>query len=236
MPAKILHIKPIGNVTFLQNSRSRNIRLSVKPNKRIVVTYPLYVTFKEAVRFTEQHTEWVTRQQQKFQTHTFRFSENTVIQTRFHSITFRRHHGSFSLKQIKEQIEILIPEQKQLDDPDLCKQILKILTEIYRWEAKKFLPPRLLELAVKHGFTFKKITIRNNTTNWGSCSGQNNISLNLHLMKLPDHLVDYILLHELVHTKIKNHGPKFKEMLDSVTGNQAGKLRTEIRKYSPYTI
>jgi predicted metal-dependent hydrolase len=236
MPSRIIHIKPIGNVTFLQHSRSRNIRLSVKPNKKILVTYPVYVTFKEAVRFTEQHTEWITRQQQKIQSQTIRFSEDTIIQTRFHRIAFRRHPGSFSLKQRKEQIEILIPEQMQLDDPELGKHILKILTEIYRWEAKKFLPSRLLELAAKHGFTFSKITIRNNKTNWGSCSGQNNISLNLHLMKLPDHLVDYILLHELVHTKIKNHGPKFREMLDSVTGKQAGKLRDEMKKYSPYTI
>jgi hypothetical protein len=107
---------------------------------------------------------------------------------------------------------------------------------VYRFEAKKYLPKRLIELASLHGFQYNRVTIRNNKSNWGSCSSQNNINLNLHLMKLPEYLIDYILLHELVHTKEKNHGAGFYAILDRVTGNKARELAKEVKQYSTYTF
>jgi len=78
-----------------------------------------------------------------------------------------------------------------------------------REEAKRILTDRLNELAQQNGFHYQKVFIRNQTTRWGSCSVKNNINLNQKLMHLPAQLIDYVLLHELVHTRIKNHSPKF---------------------------
>lgn len=75
--------------------------------------------------------------------------------------------------------------------------------------AGKVLATRLKEIAEKHGYRYNRITIRNQKTRWGSCSSTNNINLNAKLTLLPDELRDFILLHELVHTRVKNHGPKF---------------------------
>jgi predicted metal-dependent hydrolase len=75
--------------------------------------------------------------------------------------------------------------------------------------AGKVLATRLKEIAEKHGYRYNRVTIRNQKTRWGSCSSTNNISLNAKLTLLPDELRDFILLHELVHTRVKNHGPKF---------------------------
>jgi hypothetical protein len=55
-------------------------------------------------------------------------------------------------------------------------------------------------------------------------------------MKLPEYLIDYILLHELVHTKEKNHGAGFYAILDRVTGNKARELAKEVKQYSTYTF
>jgi predicted metal-dependent hydrolase len=232
MIVKVVHIHNLGNVTFSQSARSRSIRLRVKPDQTVLVSYPAYVTFKEAMRFTEQHAEWVTRQKEKNEHRQPKFSEDTPFKTRSYTIYFKKHPGKFSLKQTKKQIIILYPEQSDLNDPEIIGKIKKVLTAVYRLEAKEYLPARLAELAAAIGFQYGNITIRNNTSNWGSCSGRNNISLNLHLMKMPDHLIDYILLHELAHTRVKNHGPKFWELLDSLTGNQAKKLSKEVKKYS----
>jgi predicted metal-dependent hydrolase len=60
------------------------------------------------------------------------------------------------------------------------------------------------------------VTIRNQKTRWGSCSAKNNLSLNIKLALLPDELRDLILVHELVHTRIKNHGPDFWRELKSI--------------------
>jgi hypothetical protein len=122
-------------------------------------------------------------------------------------------------------------------DSDSSRSYLEnVITGIYRYEAKKLLPPRLTELAQQHGFQFNKITIRNNKRNWGSCSARNNISLNLQMMKLPDELIDYVLLHELVHTNIKNHGPLFWSKLDELTNFRARELSKKVRTYSTYTM
>ena len=97
-------------------------------------------------------------------------------------------------------------------------------------EAKKRLTGRLNNLAHIHGFTPSKVTIRNQKTRWGSCSHKNNISLNMKLALLPDELVDYVILHELVHTRIHNHGVKFWTELDRyVRGGKA--MSKKLRKY-----
>ena len=76
-------------------------------------------------------------------------------------------------------------------------------------EAKKIIRTRLNELSQIHGLKFNRSFIRSQKTRWGSCSAKNNINLNIKLVNLPTELFDYVIIHELVHTKIKNHGQKF---------------------------
>jgi predicted metal-dependent hydrolase len=83
-----------------------------------------------------------------------------------------------------------------------------------RKEAKKILPKRLQELAQKHGFSYKRLAVRNARTRWGSCSHANNINLNMHLIKLDNDLIDYVILHELCHTIEKNHSQRFWVLLE----------------------
>ena len=85
---------------------------------------------------------------------------------------------------------------------------------IDRAAARKFLVSRLDYLAGKYGFTYNRVFIRNQKTRWGSCSAKNNINLNVNLVRLPDELIDYTILHELVHTRIKNHGQKFWDQMN----------------------
>ena len=93
------------------------------------------------------------------------------------------------------------------------KILAKELTPVGRKEAKKRLITRLAELSRKHSFSYNRVFIRNQRTRWGSCSAKNNISLNIKLAALPQYLADYVILHELVHTRIKNHSKTFWEAL-----------------------
>jgi hypothetical protein len=90
---------------------------------------------------------------------------------------------------------------------------------------------RLRSLAALHGFRYRNAAIRNQKTRWGSCSAANNINLNIHLLNLPEHLRDYVILHELVHTEHKNHSKRFWARLDEITGGASRVLRQEMRKY-----
>lgn len=91
----------------------------------------------------------------------------------------------------------------------LCQNASSTRTEIDPQKAGEILITRLEEIARQHGYTYNRVSIRNQKTRWGSCSSKNNISLNMKLILLPDELRDYILLHELAHTKVKNHQKEF---------------------------
>ncbi|MFC1964919.1 M48 family metallopeptidase [Chloroflexota bacterium] len=97
-------------------------------------------------------------------------------------------------------------------------------------KARKVLTRRLKQLADKYGFVYNTVSFRNQKTRWGSCSSQNNISLNIKLITLPDELIDYVILHELIHTREKNHGKAFWAEMDKIMGN-GKKMTLKLRKY-----
>lgn len=93
------------------------------------------------------------------------------------------------------------------------------LQTIDKAETVKKLTDRLYYLAREHRFTCNKLTIRAQKTRWGSCSPQNNINLNIKLVLLSEALIGYVILHELVHTRIHNHSKKFWAELDEYVKN-----------------
>ena len=101
---------------------------------------------------------------------------------------------------------------------------------INKVKAKAILIKRLEYLASKYGFSYNRVFIRNQKTRWGSCSSKNNISLNMKLVKLPDELVEYVILHELIHTRIKNHSKAFWAELDKLVGN-GKKMSSRLKIY-----
>lgn len=94
------------------------------------------------------------------------------------------------------------------------KALRDVLAEVLREEAKILLPQKLSYFAGQYGFKIRKVTIKHNSSNWGSCSRAGNINLNLNLIRLPEPLCDYVLLHELCHLKEPNHGPRFHALLE----------------------
>ena len=122
----------------------------------------------------------------------------------------------------------LIRLKKVQDEADKFSEKVK---ELDINEAATKIAARLQELAQEHDFSYNRLTIRNQKTRWGSCSTKNNISLNIKLVLLPDELRDLILVHELIHTKIKNHGPKFWQKLEDIYP-QARKIDRQVNDHS----
>ncbi len=98
--------------------------------------------------------------------------------------------------------------------------------------AKEDLPPRVERLAHQSGLRYTKLTIRAARTKWGSCSSQNSLSLSLFLMQLPEHLRDFVILHELCHTVHHNHSPRFHALLDRLVGGREKELNRELRGFT----
>lgn len=98
--------------------------------------------------------------------------------------------------------------------------------------AQRRLIDRLCELAAAHGFRFNRVTMRCQKTRWGSCSGLDNINLNVNLIFLPAHLQDYVLLHELSHLRHRNHGRQFWDELSRLCNTDAKALQKELGRHT----
>ena len=86
-------------------------------------------------------------------------------------------------------------------------------------------------LSEQYKLPYKSVKINSSRGRWGSCSARKAINLSYFLVLLPKHLIDYVLLHELSHTREMNHGDRFWTLLNSMTGGKAFELREELKKY-----
>lgn len=105
--------------------------------------------------------------------------------------------------------------------------------EAMRRQAKALLPGRLAELAARYGFTYNRVTIKHNATNWGSCSTKGNINLNLNIVRLPKVLQDYVLLHELCHLRHPDHGHGFHLLLEHLLTDNLMRLMNQPSDQDP---
>ncbi|MGY8781257.1 MAG: M48 family metallopeptidase [Fidelibacterota bacterium] len=99
---------------------------------------------------------------------------------------------------------------------------------------KKYLTKRVDDLAKQHDFKYNKLRFKVMKTRWGSCTAKNNISLNILMTHISKRLQDYIILHELVHTRIKNHGNHFWALMDRMTGDAKATNKELKEKYTLY--
>lgn len=97
-------------------------------------------------------------------------------------------------------------------------------------QAKSELPARVDEIARKYGFSHNGVGIRNMKSRWGSCSSGKVIHLSVYLMRLPSHLIDFVIVHELCHTREMNHSSRFWHEVELIYHNYR-ELNKELRNH-----
>jgi len=195
---------------------------------------PVFVSFTRAEKYIESKNNWLRKNMDKIRivenNHTV-FDDQTEFRTAEHVLEIERTGRVKPGVVIRSgKIKVLCPLTADIRNKEYQGMIRRGIEAAWRMEAKNYLPVRLCELARIHGFSYNRVFIKNNRTRWGSCSSKNNINLSLHLMRLPEHLADYVILHELTHTIYRNHSKQFWGHLDKITGN-AKKLDKELNLY-----
>ncbi len=230
-----IHYPQIGEVTFVSSATARHIRISLKPFGGIRVTVPRRTSIKQAIAFVEEKKDWILKAKSKMEQHegTFTtFVPGVNFSTYDHQLQLIPWKSErFRAQVTKDQLHIFYPQEIDIQSAQAQEVIRHYITETIRKEAKAYLPLRTEQLAKEHGFRYRGVAVKNLSSRWGSCSADNHINLNIHLMRLPSHLIDYVILHELTHTVHKNHGPGFWKCLDEHTGGQAKSLASETKKH-----
>lgn len=222
----------IGEVSYIRKPGLKRVSLRVNAYGDVRVSMPPSISFKFAEEFMLSNGEWIVeRKGRSFFGGNLR--DNDSIHTRCHTITLFQDSQSTGIRVIQSnnQARIHYPLTMTKDDPAVRGVIRKVVEHTYMKEAKEYLPSRTTTLAAAHGFSFRKVSISRATTRWGSCSSENSIRLSLHLMRLPDHLVDYVIIHELCHTVEKNHGSNFWKLMNEHCNGHARQLAREVKNY-----
>ena len=230
MNEKEIFDEVLGMIRLRRHPRARRYTLRVE-NGQVIGTLPVRGSEREMLAFISQQRtklqELLTRNT------TRRFDEQTDWQTSiFRLRIFRCPRTDFYMTLKEGILHLACPEATDFRSESVQKVLHTMIRRALRHEALRVLPKRLAALAARHGFSYTGVTVRDMKTRWGSCSSERRISLALSLMVLPEHLIDYVLLHELCHTVEMNHSQRFWQLMDRVTDGQAQALRRELRRQS----
>lgn len=189
-------------VKYKKHIFSKAIKITLKKDDLVVVTMPKYCPYKNAKEFLLSNFEKI----KSFETNKKIYSSD--FKTKFDSIKIIADNEYKTIVK-KSVVYFYYPKHLEFSDKDVQKNFNKAYLKALQLEAKNYLPDRIKFLSEKFGFKYNKLALRNQRTRFGSCSFYNNINLNINLMKYDFDIIDYVIIHELVHTKIKNHSKSF---------------------------
>jgi len=227
---KTVLIPDIGEVQLIKNPRSRSIKMTIDRNSVVKVTIPSWAPYKAGEIFLLSKQEWIKEH----------IKPKTVLKHgdpigKFHHLYFKSDEKLLSVSSRQKGSELWVshPHSLKHTHENVQSSARKIAMKALRTQAQTTLPQRLQHLAEKHDFQFSSVSVRQLKARWGSCSSKQEITLNYFLMQLPWELIDYVLLHELTHTKAMNHGPDFWDILNQVLPN-AKSYRKKLHEFAPY--
>jgi predicted metal-dependent hydrolase len=202
----IVYYRGIGAVEYLKSMRARNFSIRINQRGEVKVTIPRYGSIRRAEAFLISREQWVLNKLDQFR----EAGCNGKMPA----------EGELILIRGKEFSVVLLRSDSGIEDA---------IWRMLRKEADSYLPDRVLALASAYGYKYTGLKIRRMKTRWGSCTARKSINLNSWLMMLPDYLSDYVILHELAHTRFPDHGKRFWEELDRTTMGQSRNCRKELR-------
>lgn len=219
----------LGNVVVRVNPRARRLIFRAMEGG-FAVTVPLGTTWGDVVRGLDALRPRLREVQAKR-------SERLIdLNYRIEMEYFRLNLVEMDVRRFQARskpgaMQIICPRDTDFSDFRLQIWLRKVIGEALRKNAKLVLPPRLHALSERYGLPFRQVRINSSSGRWGSCSIRKDINLSYHLLLLPGRLIDYVLLHELAHTRVMSHGAEFWALLDSLTDGRAEALRRELRNY-----
>ena len=196
---------------MVRNPRARRYLLRLRSDGTARVTIPRGGSTAVARQFVERHAAWLERELQRLQAQPRKpavWKIGTEILLRGNAVRIEAGTNG--------EAETVRCSGESVRVPDPAADLRPAIEGHLRQLAARELPPRVLELAARHGLTVRRITVRSQKSRWGSCSRRGTISLNWRLIQTPAFVSDYICLHELMHLRQMNHSPGFWREMERV--------------------
>lgn len=222
--------KEFGPITVRRSALASHVKIRVAANGTLSASLPLYAPLFMIKRLIQSSRdelrELLVQHQPKHD-----LADGMEI-GKSHRLHIRHVPNKLAVTRQGQVITVYLPAHLELNTPEVVSAVRPEMQAALRIEAKNYLPRRLRYLADKLDCNYDKVRFSHASGRWGSCSSTGTISLNIALMKLPHELIDYVLVHELSHTKQMNHSAAFWRTVES--GDPDYKAhRRELKTHSP---
>lgn len=228
---QIVYDADFGQIFIVTRRTVRNVTMRAKEDG-LHVTTPPYRSVKALLDVIGPFRERLLKQ--KAEVTPQPFGPDFAIRTECFRLWLepsRLRH--FTVRSADEGVKICFPHDTDFSSKRVQALMRNAVARALKKKAEEYLPPLVALWAERFGLSFRTVKITKARSHWGSCSSEKHISLSYYLMLLPARLMDYVVLHELAHTREMNHGPRFWELLDRMTEGRAQALRKELRAYRP---
>ena len=127
----------------------------------------------------------------------------------------------YAARLIDGVLQIYMPVGVDIEDITTQESLRRIVLKFLRQEAEYVLPEKIEYWSKRCQLPYRSVKIDTAKSRWGCCSSSKEIKLSCYLLLLPERLIDYVIVHELCHTREMNHGPRFKALLHSFFSDYA---------------
>jgi predicted metal-dependent hydrolase len=229
MAQKTVFLPEIGELILSKRRGSTHMRLSINAAGKVRVGMPYWAPYSSGILFAKSKADWINKHLKDHSDQLLHDGDLIGKSHRLHYV-YNANRSSTSIK-INSNL-ITVTSNANLSSAAVQKKVVSACEKALKAEAEHLLPMRLKLLAAQHGFDYKSVHIRKLIARWGSCSNTKVITLSYYLVQLPWNLIDYVIIHELIHTKHMHHGKDFWDDFKKITPN-ARDLQKTIRTYKP---
>ena len=217
----------INNATIIREKR-RSLKIIIDDNKGLIVVTPQTTTLEKINQVLEQKRVWIEKnlkkqEEQKIRNFDFNTYRKTLLSGKVYTIELSSKIKKISLSEEK----LIMP----CCNEENIEKIIKKLKKWYKNLAEIVLKERISTLSKAYNIAYLMVKIGDFKGKWGSCDSNKQIKLNWRLMMLKPELVDFVILHELSHTKEMNHSEKFYMVLSQMVPRWKDN-RKELKRYN----
>ena len=195
--------------TRIIRSKRKTLSLTINENAELVIRAPLRLSIKKIQDFINEKESWINRKQ-------------AIIENQIKDVTSNQNKLLYLGSLFPININQSATKDLMFTGEEFIANSIEpnpLSLSIKKWYKKKFREiaiPRVTYFAEQHNLMVNQIRIKNQKTMWGSCSSKNNINLNYLLLMAPMKVIDYVIIHELVHTIHRNHSLDFWSLVESI--------------------
>lgn len=222
-----------GEITVRRSSLARYVRVKIGQNGELSASLPKRASLKLVMQLIEQSRDELRSVVSQHRSTRKMYVDGDEIGKSHMLVIVNKDIKIPTYRLTKQIVEVSLPLAMYAESSTAQKVIREVVKRTLTKEAKAFLPRRVKFLADTHKFDIATVRFNNAKTRWGSCSSANSINLNIALMQLSHELIDYVIIHELCHTRHMDHSKDFWSLVESLCPDYKA-LRNALKSHHAY--